>query len=300
MSIDKKLIEVHETFKSLGKKNAENLKHAKIEPIHEKFSYSKNGIWAMIATMGSGKSYNYLKLATQQSVIFDKPYYELIVICSTSAELDETVKTFKPAIKRSEIIAIEDNKLLEWLEEYKAKTFLYHELMKFVNSDFKNPSEQMLDIIQKNSLQNQKRLVEFIAKNLKEIGWKTYPHRCLLILDDFAAHPLLKRKETPLCGILKKLRHYKMTVIICVQTVTSIIKDIRRDVSDFIMYPGISFEDLKNLVRGSSLSCFDPLWLWQEYSKIKDQHTMFTCHVKARRVTYTPPDSPVPILIKQF
>ena len=53
-------------------------------------------------------------------------------------------------------------------------------------------------LIEKFNLNTKDKLVDFIADTLTEIGWKTYPHRMLLILDDFASHPLLKHKEFPL------------------------------------------------------------------------------------------------------
>ena len=71
------------------------LKHALLTPIHDKYPYAQNGITAMIASMGSGKTYTYLKLMKQQEVLFDDAFYELIVICSTSNKFDATVNAFK-------------------------------------------------------------------------------------------------------------------------------------------------------------------------------------------------------------
>ena len=51
--------------------------------------------------------------------------------------------------------------------------------------------------------------MRYIVNKLSKYQWKTYPHRCLLILDDFASHPLLRSKETDLSRLLKKLRHFK-------------------------------------------------------------------------------------------
>ena len=71
-----------------------------------------NGITAFIAGMGSGKSYNCLKLIAKQEVLFNEPFYETVVICSISGEFDKTAKVFKEAILLSNFIAIRDADLL--------------------------------------------------------------------------------------------------------------------------------------------------------------------------------------------
>ena len=55
-----------------------------MKPIDDKFAYAQNGITAMIAPVGCGKSYNYLKLMAKQEHIFNEPFFELSAICSTS------------------------------------------------------------------------------------------------------------------------------------------------------------------------------------------------------------------------
>jgi hypothetical protein len=241
----------------------------------------------MIGGMGLGKSFNYLKMIAQQEVLFEEPFFELVVICSTSDKFDKTGQTFRQAIRKSKLEAVQDSELMKWFEEYKNKVMLYNTLMKFVNNGLKNPDEEMTRIINENGLRNPKQLLEFISKKFTELGWRTYPHRCLLILDDFASHPLLKRKEDPLSRMLKKLRHFHINVIICVQTVKSIPKDIKRNLSDCLLFTGISEFDFKDLIRESSMSCFSFEELWRKYSEIVDKHTVFGIHVEARKVVVT-------------
>src|SRR5215469_2240452 len=284
-----KFDKVNKLFDKIAKENAEELEHGWITPINDVFPYSKNGIWAFIATMGSGKSYNYVKIIAQQEEIFDEPFFEQAVICSTSSDFDMTVKTYKQAIKKTELTPVKDSELLDWLGEYVKKVKLYNALMQFVNSDFKKPCEVMSKLIQAKGLQSKKRLIEFVSKTLADIGWKTYQHRCLLILDDFASHPMLKNKSTPLSMLLKKLRHFHINVVICVQTTKSIPLDIKRILSDCVLFPGISYNDFKDLFKDSSLGFVDADRLWNEYIKISDQRTMIKIHVKARRIIITPP-----------
>ena len=84
--VDQKFIRIEELFNRLGSKNKEELEYARITPIHEKYPWAQNGITAFIAGMGSGKSYNCLKLIAKQEVLFNEPFYETVALCSTSGE----------------------------------------------------------------------------------------------------------------------------------------------------------------------------------------------------------------------
>ena len=104
----------------------------------------------------------------------------------------------------------------------------------------------------------------------------------------FASHPLLRSKETEMSRLLKKLRHFNINVIICVQTVKSIPKDIKRTLSDIILFPGIGIEDFKDLMKESPASMFDINTLWKEYNSLQSNHDMFTIHLKAKKIIITP------------
>jgi hypothetical protein len=280
---------IEEKFNKLAKRNKEELENAKIKPIHNDFLYSQNGIWAMIGSMNSGKTYNYLKLVAKQEQLFEEPFFETVVICSTSGEFDKTVITFREAITKSNLIPVKDGDLMGWINQYTEKVLKYNTIMKFVKKDFKHPCDDMKEIINKHNLNTKPKLIEFIAKTLTEIGWRTYPHRLLLILDDFASHPLLKKREDPLSRMLKKLRHFNISVIICIQTTKSIPKDIKRNLSDLIIFPGISEEDFIYLIRESSASKFDYKKLYPVYSKIKVAQTMICLHIAADKIMIHPP-----------
>jgi len=283
-SIEEKFRKIDERFDQISLKYKDELENAKIKPIHEKYAWAQNGITAFISGMGAGKSYNCLKLIARQEVLFNDPLYETVALCSTSGKFDTTVKLFKELIVDSNLIAIEDTELLKWLEEYTGKVLLYNTLMRFVNNDLQNPDEDMQKIITDNNLYQNKKLIEFVSKKLKEIGWETYPHRLLLVCDDFASHPLLKRKEDPLSRMFKKLRHFNINVIIIVQTVKDIPKNLKRNLSDCVIFPGISKIDFYYLINESSLSCFDADEVWSEYIKISNPQAMFSMHIAARKI----------------
>lgn len=291
--IDNNFQKIDELFDKISKRNAEELGYAQLKPIDEKFPFAQNGITAMIAPVGSGKSYNYLKLMAKQENLYTEPFYELIVICSTSAKFDKTVITFKEAIKKSKIVAVKDSDLLDYLNEYMNRIFVYNTIMKFVNDglNWDKMEEEMKNLLIEhtgihtfNTPKTIQKGIKWIASTLKELNWKTYPHRMLLILDDFASHPLLRSKETEMSRLLKKLRHFNINVIICVQTVKSIPKDLKRGLSDIILFPGISQEDFIDLMKEVNTNFIDAKTLWEQYRKIQNQHATITLYLNARRV----------------
>lgn len=290
--IDKKFQEIDNLFDQLAAKNKEELENAKIKPIHpEKFPYSQNGIIAFIAPMGSGKSYNYIKLAAQQQYIFDQPFYELVVICSTSSKFDKTVQTFKSSITVSKVVPIKDSDLLDFLNKYMRRILKYNSIHKFIDSDFKDLNEEIMRLLDKHRLiadprskKEFKKMIEYLSKKLVKYNWKTYPHRMLLILDDFASHPLIRSRETEMSRLLKKLRHFNITTMVCVQTTQSIPRDLKRILADCVLFPGISEEDFELLFKNGPFGKFNRKQLWTIYSQLKNDHDMFRIHIKAHQV----------------
>lgn len=193
-SIDQAFKDIDKQFDATQKKN-KYLKYALLTPIHEKYPYAQNGITAMIASMGSGKTYTYLKLMKQQEVLFDDAFYELIVICSTSNKFDATVNAFKPLITKSKLVAIKDTDLLEFLNKYMRRILKFNALNKYmVNS--KDVDEEMTRLCNKHQLKldstkpkDVEKLIKYVTNKIEKYQWRTFPHRCLLVLDDFASHP---------------------------------------------------------------------------------------------------------------
>lgn len=268
-NVDQKFREIDKLFDKFSEKNHEQLSNAEIKPIHEKYPFAQNGICAFIAPMGSGKSYNYMKLSAKQEVLFAEPFFELIVICSTSANFDQTVKTFSPAIQKSKLIAVKDTELLDWLNKYMKRILKYNAINEYVNSDCKVINDELRRLINKKRTPDQGKntrlkIMRYLVEKIYKYKWKTFPHRCLLILDDFANHSLLRTKETDLSKLLKKLRHFHINVMICVQTTKSIPKDLKRTVSDIVLFPGISQYDFEDLIRESPAAVFDYKKLWND------------------------------------
>ena len=188
--MQRKFDEVDKLFDKLGEKHKKTLENTIIKPIHDEFQFAQNGLWTMIGTMSSGKTYNYLKLAAKQERMFDEPFFETVTVCSTSGEFDQTVSVFTEAIWKSNLNTVQDDKLLDYLNKYIKITKLYQALIRFTNSKFRklDDDDDIIEIIATYNLDTKNKLIEFISKSLPEIGWKTYPHRMLFILDDFASH----------------------------------------------------------------------------------------------------------------
>lgn len=280
---------IESLYDQISVKNRAELETASIKPIHDLYPFAQNGICAMIATMGSGKTYNYLKMMAKQEALDDDPFYELIVICSTSARFDKTVETFKKTIRKSKLICVKDSQLLAWLNAYMRRMLKYNAFMKYIQSDLRQTNDVIDKAIAKHRLTKKAKLIEYLAKKLAQYNWKTYPHRCLLILDDFASHPLVRNKESEMSRLLKKLRHFNMNVIICVQTTKSIPLELKRILHDCVLFPGISEEDFNDLMRNGPFGSFDRKQLYAEYSKLTNQHSMFVIHIAAKRVIISNP-----------
>ena len=282
--IDEQFEKVDKVFDRLISKQKKELEIAKIKPIHDKLPFAQNGITALIAPPGSGKSYSYLKLICQQEVLAEDPFFELVVICSTSAKFDKTVETFKSAVKKSKLVCVKDSDLLNWLNKYMRRILKYNSIINYIDSGMKTKNEEIERVLMKHRFKNKNKEIEYLSKKLIKYGWKTYPHRCLLIFDDFASHPLIRSKETELSRLLKKLRHFNINVMICVQTAKSLSKDIKRICTDFILVPGLSEDDFMELMKESMAGKFNRKELWNEYHKLTNQHDSLRIHIYANKV----------------
>jgi hypothetical protein len=245
----------------------------------------------MIASMGSGKTYTYLKLMKQQEVLFDDAFYELIVICSTSNKFDATVNAFKGLIKKSKLVAIKDTDLLDFLNKYMRRILKFNALNKFMDDQRRGIDDEMQRVADKHGLKLQsksakdvEKVVKYITSKIEKYQWRTFPHRMLLVLDDFASHPLLRSKENELPRLLKKLRHFNINVIICVQTTRSIPRDIKRILSDCILFPGISRDDFYDLMKEGPFGEFDADDCYKAYKKMTNKHDRMVFHISANRI----------------
>ena len=240
--------EVDELLEKVRKKNATELSYALIKPLTKQYQFCSNGIYLFSGSMGSGKSYEIMRHILMSERLFEEPYYSLIVFCSTSGGLDKTVQTFLPKVK-TPIAFMPDTSLLPFLRRHIKIKKKYYAIIQFLNKGLKKPSDEMQRIIKKHNLIKKEDILKYIAEKLLKYNANKYPANLLLVLDDFASNPLLQHKESELNRILTKTRHYNITCIIAVQTIKFIIKNLKRMLTDCVLWKGCSEEDFKNFMR---------------------------------------------------
>lgn len=240
--------EVNRQISKVIQQNKKELDTALIKPIHSKHPFSSNGLYCFLGKPGSGKTYYIMKHILLSEKLFEKPYYNLIVFCSTSNGLDKTVMAFKEHIK-TPILFINDNDLLQFLEDHIREKMRYYSIYRYVMSDFKKADETMMQIIRTNGLNTRAKIIKYIAGELNRYQTNRYPLNCLVILDDFANNELLTNKKSKLHTFFTKTRHYNITFIIAVQTVKFVPKNVKRMLTDCVLYGGISEDDFKGLMK---------------------------------------------------
>ena len=67
----------------------------------------------------------------------------------------------------------------------------YNAITEFANRKFKESNDEVQRLFTKHRLTKEDKKIKYINDKLIKYNWSTYPHRCLLLLDDFANHPLL-------------------------------------------------------------------------------------------------------------
>ena len=282
--VDKIEHEVDEILEKVRKKNSKELSMALIKPLTKDYPFCSNGIYLFSGSMGAGKSYEIMRHILISERLFDEPYYSLIVFCSTSGGLDKTVQAFLPKVK-TPIAFMPDTSLMPFLKRHIKVKKKYYAIVQFMNSNLKKPSQEMQRIMTKHGLNKKEDILKYIAEKLLKYNTSRYPANLLLILDDFASHPLLQQKESELNRILTKTRHYNITCIIAVQTVKFVIKNLKRMLTDAVVWKGLSRDDWDGFMRELSHS-FDSDILWNEYHQLQDSHSRLELHMIANKYKF--------------
>jgi hypothetical protein len=137
---------------------------------------------------------------------------------------------------------------------------------------------------------NKKKLMAWILKKMAGYGVRRYVLPLLVVLDDFAGHKLIERKETPLAKMMTKCRHYSCTFIIAVQTPKYVIKNIRRQATDVVVWLGLNQEDFFELFKEIAYS-YDVKRLWEEYRRLKTQTSHLILNIKAHTYRFIEVDA---------
>jgi hypothetical protein len=253
----------------------------------------------------------------------DSHYYSLIAYCSTSGAMDRTVQTiFDANVIKTPVVQVPERGLMSFLARHLKRKKKYYAMIKYLqqkkiddtlqhsvdkhNIKFyaydpkKKKVPEMFDSVPYYGHPNQEadvrqmmlvekvnkpKLVAWILKKIEAYGVSRSVCPLLVVLDDFAGHPLLERKETPLARMMTKCRHYSCTFIVAVQTVKYVIKNIRRQATDIVVWAGLSEEDFHQLFKEIAYS-YDERSLWEEYRRLPNQISHMILNVKAQRYKF--------------
>ena len=272
-------------------KNKAIINNALIEPLTQDYPFCTNGIYFLCNKMGGGKTYWIMRHIMITERLFHEPYYDTIVFTSTSGTLDKTVSSLQPQIK-TPLTYIKDSDLMQYLDKHIKNKMKFYAVMEFLNSNGETINDIMTHLIEKHrwikyikgkKTYDLRRMIDYVQRKMTKYNFNTYPSNTLLILDDFAGHPLLKKVDSPLGRMLTKTRHYHLTVIIAAQTWRFINLNIKRLCSDIIIGKGFSIEDFENMIKQTPGS-FNFKQLWLEYSSLKGKHSKMICHCVTNEV----------------
>jgi len=275
------------------KKNAQELSYATIKPLSPEWPFRTNGIYFFCGKMSSGKTYTIMKHILVSERLFDEPYYDTIIFTSTSGTLNKTVGAMKKDVRTS-ITYVKDTDLMEYLKTHIERKMFFYAVMRFVNSggtDIDDIMNGILNKLKPYRFVNRQRVYDWgrIGQYLKQLmntyGFTHYPSNTLLIMDDFAGHPLLAKVESPLARMLTKTRHYNLTAILAVQTWRFVNLNFKRLCTDIVIWKGFSEEDFKNMLTQTPN---DRNWreLWTEYSSLPSPHSHLRLHINASTLCF--------------
>ena len=289
MSLNKAKRDVDKALSKRAKENEKELNSALIIPFSEDFQFSTNGVYYFCGRMGSGKTYNVLRLVMITDRFTGKPYFDQIILSSTSGADDKTVQTFRDQIS-TPITAVSDKQLMAFLAKNVKQKRKYYAIMKLVTSSLQTVDDEMKRIIAKHKLRDQsgfnlRKLTSYIVSKLARYPFSKYPSNTFLILDDYGGNDLLNKVNSPLASFITKVRHYNFTVCIMCQTWRHINKNIKRLCTDIVIFQGYSLEDFQTMIEQSGAT---QNWheLWERYSRLSSPRSYMELHIIAGSVVF--------------
>ena len=155
-------------------------------------------------------------------------------------------------------------------------------LPQYSSSTVMNNRIDTLQIVEKVS---KPKLLGYMMRKMQKYQYNRSVVPLLVILDDFAGHALIENKRTPLAKMMTKCRHYSTTFIVAVQTAKYVIKDIRRQATDVVIWAGLNEEDFLQLFKEIQYS-YNVDALWNEYRQLKNQKDHLILNCKAHSYTF--------------
>ena len=267
-----------EIYKAI-KLNHREIEGALIKPLSPDYPFSTNGIYFLIGKPGAGKSFWIWRHIMITEKLFKEPYYNKIIMCSTSGKADKTADTLRKNIK-TPIDYVNETELMTILKRHLKRKVKYYALVKHALSKMTEANEEMQRIINKHSLQDIDDRIIYIANKLSKYKTSAYPLNTLIILDDCAGSDLLKNGNSEFIKLLTKTRHYNITCIMAFQTIRFVHINAKRMATDIICYSGYSEEDFTSLLQqtNNNLNTKETV---KEYLKHRDPHEKFILNITA-------------------
>ena len=262
-------------------KNMRDIEGALIKPLSDDYPFSSNGIYFLIGRPGAGKSYWIWRHIMITERLFEHPYYNKIIFCSTSGKMDKTAEVLNKKIK-SKIEYVSEKQLMTILKRHLRRKTKYYALVKHVLSKMKETSEEMQRIIEKHHLNDLEDKIVYIASKLCKYQTSSYPFHTLIILDDCAGSDLLKNGNSEFIRILTKTRHFNITCIMAFQTIRFVHINAKRLATDVICYSGYSEEDFTSLLQQTNNN-LNTKQTVAEYLQHRDPHDKFIMNITANK-----------------
>ena len=274
------------------KKHKKLLNGSLIKPISEDYPFASNGLYFFCGKMGTGKTYQVCRHIMMTERMFPKPYYDNVIWTSTSDGMDNTVESLKGSIQ-TPIQFVKDTNLITFLNKHLRQKEKFNALNRLVNSKFKDVNKKMKEIAVKHGLykdgRNEKfelrRVVAYITEKMTKYPFRQYPSYTLLVMDDFAGHPLVKNETSPLNIMFTKTRHYHLTGILITQSWRFIHFNFKRLCTDIVVYKGFSQKDFKTMIEQTPNN---QEWeeLWEKYKNLPSEHSSMRLHITAGLVLF--------------
>ena len=279
--------EVNHTLATQINKNKKDIDNASIKPFSEEYPFSTNGIYLFCGKMGSGKTYTILKHILIMDKLEGEPYYDQVIFSSTSGTLDKTVEALKDSIE-TDVVFVKDVDLMDYLQKRIRQKMKFYGIVKFIESNGERKTDEMEEIIEKHHLVkmvkgqwvvDMKKVALYLIDKVEKWGFTRYPVYDLIVLDDFAGHPLLKKPDSPLNRMLTKTRHYHITAILGIQTWRFVHLNFKRLCTDILIWKGFSMEDFEAMIKQTPNQ---QNWkdLWEQYSAFQDPHDYIALHIR--------------------
>ena len=164
------------------------------------------------------------------------------MFCSTSNGFDKTVLAFKDKIN-TPMLFINDKELKGFIDEHMKEKMRYYSIYKFVMNNFNKHDDHMKSLIIHHRLSTKEKIIKFVTNEFNLYQTNRYPLNCLVVLDDFTNNQLLINHKSPLHTYFTKTRHHNNIIfIITVQIVKFVAKNVKRMLSDVMIY-GLLFEE---------------------------------------------------------